>query len=146
MADGGVLDFRFKIGPLKGGADKIIFAQIHGHHPESKPLLKCIWENGYLRLLTKTGASLDDHGKKQRYLPLAEGQWVTCRIVAGADEVSVFIDGEMVERFGRDLLHFWPAKNTFYFKLGNYLQEKAKESAATVSIAEIKLTHGSKQE
>ena len=136
---------RFKIGPLAGGADKLIFAQIHGHRPESKPLLKCICEKGHLRLLTKSGEKLKDHREKQRYVPLAEGKWYTCRIVAGADEVSVAIDGEIVERFDQRHLRFWPKGNTFYFKAGNYLQEKDEGSAATVSISHISLWHGAQK-
>lgn len=142
LAEGGTLDFRFKIGPLAGGADKLIFAQIHGHHPESKPLLKCIWEKGHLRLLTKSGVKLKDHKERQRYLALAEGQWYTCGVVASADEVSVSIDGEIVEKFDQRHLRFWPEENTFYFKAGNYLQEKKVGSAATVSISHISVRHG----
>ena len=141
LSEGGTLELRLKIGPLSGGAEKLIFAQIHGHRPESKPLLKCIWEKGHLRLLTKTGKKLKDHKERQRYLALPEGRWFTCRIEARADQVSVAVDGEVVERFQHRHLRFWPEGNTFYFKVGNYLQEKREGSAATVTISRISLGH-----
>ncbi|MGJ8644760.1 MAG: polysaccharide lyase family 7 protein [Luteolibacter sp.] len=142
LEKGGTMEVRFKIGSLEGGADKLMFAQIHGHRPESKPLLKCIWDNGYLRLLTKSGEELTDHEEKKRYLPLAKGEWYTCKVVASADEVSVAIDGEVVERFDRSVLGFWPEENTYYFKTGNYLQEKDEGCAATVLISEVSVLHG----
>lgn len=141
LEEGGVMEVRFKIGSMEGGADKLMFAQIHGHRPESKPLLKCIWDKGYLRLLTKSGEELTDHEEKKRYLPLTKGKWYTCKVVASADEVSVAIDGEVVERFDRSVLGFWPEKNTYYFKTGNYLQEKDEGCAATVFISDAILKH-----
>ena len=141
LEEGGALEMRFKIGPMAGGADKLIFAQIHGHKPESKPLLKCIWEKGHLRLLIKSGEKLNDHKERQRYLALAEGRWYTCRVIAEAEELSVAIDGDIVEKFDQRHLRFWPEVNTFYFKAGNYLQEKEEGSAATVSISHISLSH-----
>ena len=146
LAEGGTLEFRFKIGPLAGGAKKLIFAQIHGHEPSSKPLLKCLWEKGHLRLLIKSGEKLKDHKEQQRYLELAEGRWYVCKLVASADELSVAIDGAIVERFDRRHLRFWPEENTFYFKVGNYLQETEAGGAATVSISHVSVRHGEKQE
>ena len=67
-------------------------------------------------------------------------------MVAGADEVSVAIDGEVVESFDQRHLQFWPEENTFYFKAGNYLQEMDEESAATVSISHLSLSHGRQNE
>jgi len=141
LAEGGNLKMRFKIGPLVGGADKLIFAQIHGHRPDSKPLLKCIWEKGHLRLMIKSGDNLTDYQKKPRYLALAEGEWHTCKIVASANELSIAINDQVVETFEQSHLQFWPDKNTFYFKAGNYLQEKDEGCAATVSISHLSVKH-----
>lgn len=146
LEEGGVLEARVKIGPLVGGADKLVFLQIHGHEPEDRPLLKCLWEKGHLRLLTKSGEKLKDHQEKQRYVAIAEGRWFTCRIEAGAEEVTVAIDGEVVERFGREHLKFWPEGNTFYFKAGNYLQEKGEGMAATVSLSAVSVRHGDSED
>jgi hypothetical protein len=141
LMEGGALELRFKVGPFEEGAEKLMFAQIHGHEPERKVLLKCLWHKGHLRIKGKSGEKLKDYEVQRRYLPLNEGEWYTCRIEASKEAVSVAMDGVVIETFGREVLKYWPADNTYYFKAGNYLQERKEGRAATVSISHISVRH-----
>lgn len=141
LETGGSLECRLKVSGLKGGASKIIFMQIHGKAPESKPLLKCVWEKGYVRLLTKSGPKLKEFSRKSKYTRVGEDRWFICSIRAGAEALSVEVDGEVVESFGRDILGSWPEDNTYYFKAGNYLQHDTEGAEATVTFSRIALSH-----
>jgi hypothetical protein len=139
---GGRLTCKLKIADLEGGANKIIFMQIHGKAPESKPLLKCIWEKGRLRLLTKGGKGLKDIRKKQSYVEIPPHQWFTCAIRVNRKALEIQIDGKTIETYTADeVLDFWPDGNTYYFKAGNYLQHDKPGTKATVVFASIDVSH-----
>jgi hypothetical protein len=133
------LECRLKVSDLLGGANKLFFMQIHGHKPESKPLLKVIWEKGYVRLLTKSGTNLNDFKTQQNYTKVGEDRWFTCVIHASPESLDVFVNGEKIESFGRDVLKHWPEENTYYFKAGNYLQHDESGAGATVTFSSIQL-------
>ncbi len=137
LADSRSLEARLKISALEGGTDKIIFMQIHGKAPESQPLLKCVWERGSIRLLTKTGAKLKDLSRRQRSAHIGIGEWFTCSIKANQNALTIQINGETVESYGRDGLDSWPAENTCHFKVGNYLQDSTPGAAAVVVYSSI---------
>lgn len=147
LTDSRSLEARLKITELEGGANKIIFMQIHGKAPESKPLLKCIWEKGSIRLITKTGTKLKNLSRQQRYINVGMDEWFTCSVKVHHDAITIQINGETVESYGRDVLDFWPAENTYYFKTGNYLQHDTPGAAATVIFSSIikKTNHSSSE-
>lgn len=131
------LDARLKVAALEGGANKVIFLQIHGKAPASEPLLKCIWEKDYIRLLTKSGTKLKDLRRQQRYTRIGLDEWFTCSIKVNPDALTIHINGELIETFGRDVLDSWPAENTYYFKAGNYLQDDSPGAASTLVFSSI---------
>lgn len=141
LPETGLLEARLKIAALEGGADKTIFMQIHGKAPESQPLLKCIWEKGSIRLLTKSGPKLKDLSRKQRYVGIGTNEWFTCAIKVNRDALEIRINENLVETFGRDVLDCWPEGNTYYFKAGNYLQNNTPGAKATVVFSSIAVSH-----
>ncbi|MCF7847984.1 MAG: polysaccharide lyase family 7 protein [Kiritimatiellales bacterium] len=145
LSEGGALNARLKVISLAGGANKIIFMQIHGKSPESKPLLKCIWEKGRIRLLTKSGKKLKDLSRKRQYADIALNEWFTCSIRVNREFLRIRINGETVETFGPEVLDCWPEGNTYYFKVGNYLQHNRAGAGATVVFSSIAVSHPSAQ-
>ena len=133
------LECRLKVSDLQGGANKLFIMQIHGKAPESKPLLKVIWEKGYIRLLTKAGPKLKDFKKQQKYTEVGTDTWFTCAIHASPESLDVYVNGEKIESFGSDVLAYWPDGNTYYFKAGNYLQHDTEGAGATVTFSAIRL-------
>jgi hypothetical protein len=142
LAQTGRMVARLKITALEGTANKLFFMQIHGKAPESLPLLKCIWEKGWIRLLTKSGRKLKDLSRQQHYTQVGLDEWFTCSIRAGPDSLNILINGKTVESFGRDVLDCWPSENTYYFKAGNYLQDDTPGAGATVVFSSITVSHG----
>jgi len=139
----GRLTCKLKIAKLEGGANKLFFMQIHGKRPKSKPLIKCIWEKGRIRLLTKGGKNLKDLKRKSHYANVPVDQWFTCTIRISREALSVSVNGKTVETYAADeVLKFWPKDNTYYFKAGNYLQHNTPGAKATVVFASIDVSHG----
>jgi hypothetical protein len=144
LAETGSMTARLKISALEGGANKLFFMQIHGKAPASEPLLKCIWEKGYIRLLTKTGPKLKDLSRQSKYTAVGLDEWFTCSIEVDHDALMIQINGETIETYGRDVLDYWPAENTYYFKAGNYLQDDTPGAAATVVFSSLAVAHRDK--
>ena len=143
---GGRLSCKLKVADLTGGANKIIFMQIHGKAPNSKPLLKCIWEKGRIRLLTKSGKKLNDFQRKKDYAYIPLNKWFTCTIKINRESLTIQINGKTVETYTADeVLKYWPKDNTYYFKAGNYLQHKKPGTKATVIFASIEVSHDRQQ-
>lgn len=135
------LSCRLKISDLAPKTNKLIFMQIHGHAPSSKPLIKCIWEKGKIKILSKSGKDLKDFKKKETYEKIAADTWFNCRIIVRNKGISIFINDQMVEFFSQEeVLSYWPKENTYYFKAGNYLQHTHQNAAASVVFSEINLT------
>ncbi len=144
LQDGGHLHGRLKVGDFKEGANKLFFMQIHGKEPSDKPLLKCIWEKGVIRLITKSGERLTDYkkGNNGKYNEIGEGEWFTCTIDVDTAKLIVKINDEIIETFDyEEVLQYWPSNNTYYFKAGNYLQDNTEGAAATVTYSELKVSH-----
>lgn len=133
------LECRLKVSDLEGGANKLYFMQIHGKKPESKPLLKVIWDKGYVRLLSKNGPELKDFKRKEKYTKVGTEEWFTCAIHASRNSLDIYVNDEKIESFGSEVLDHWPEDNTYYFKAGNYLQEKTPGAKATVTFSSIRL-------
>ena len=130
LQTGGHLHGRLKVTDFKEDAEKLFFMQIHGKNPTDKPLLKCIWEKGTIRLLTKSGESLTDYkkGDNGKYVAVGE-DWFTCTIDVDTAAMTIKINGETIETFDREeVLQYWPRDNTYYFKAGNYLQHPGSQS------------------
>lgn len=143
LQTGGHLHGRLKITDFEEGANKLFFMQIHGKSPSDKPLLKCIWENGRIRLLTKSGERLTDYkkGDNGKYTEVGE-DWFTCTIDVDTAALSIKINGETIETFDwEEVLQYWPSDNTYYFKAGNYLQHDREGAAAKVTYSELKVSH-----
>ncbi len=134
------MNARLKIAALAGGADKLFFMQIHGMDPASEPLLKCIWEKGYIRLLTKSGPRLKDFSRQPKYTAVGLDEWFTCSIHVDREALSIKINGETIETYGRDVLDSWPEGNTYYFKAGNYLQNNTPGASSTVVFSSLAIT------
>ena len=144
LQTGGHLHGRLKITDLKNGANKLFFMQIHGKEPSDKPLLKCIWESGKIRLLTKSGERLVDYkkGNNGTYLSVGE-DWFTCTIDVDTIALTIKINDKIIETFGwQEVLQYWPTNNTYYFKAGNYLQHDSEGATATVIFSDLKVSHG----
>lgn len=141
LAEGGSLQARLKVMDLQGDANKVIFMQIHGRAPESKPLLKCIWEKGNIRLLTKTGAKLKDLKRKQKYVDVGQDNWFTCAINVNSNTINILVNGKTIESFGPEVLGSWPKNNTYYFKAGNYLQHDQPGAGAKLVFSSIAVSH-----
>jgi len=133
---------RLKVTELGGGANKLFFMQIHGKRPKSKPLLKCIWEKGKIRLLTKTGEQLRDFKRKQDYAAVPLNEWFTCTIKINPQTLSIDVNGGTVETYtAEEVLNYWPKDNTYYFKVGNYLQHNTPGATSTVVFSSIEVSH-----
>ncbi len=141
LSEGGALNARLKVENLKGSANKIIFMQIHGKAPESKPLLKCIWEKGWIRFLTKSGEKLNDYSRQNKYVEIGLNEWFSCSVKADRKSLRIQINGITVESFGSEVLDFWPENNTYYFKAGNYLQDDRAGTGATVIFSSVSVSH-----
>jgi hypothetical protein len=143
LQTGGHLYGRLKVTDFKEGANKLFFMQIHGKAPTDKPLLKCIWEKGRIRLITKSGEGLTDYkkGDNGKYTEVGE-DWFTCTIDVDTAALSIKINGETIETFDyEEVLQYWPGDNTYYFKAGNYLQHDREGAAATVTYSELEVSH-----
>jgi hypothetical protein len=115
--------------------------QIHGKAPESKPLLKCIWEKGWIRFLTKSGEKLNDYSRQNKYVEIGLNEWFSCSVKADRKSLRIQINGITVESFGSEVLDFWPENNTYYFKAGNYLQDDRAGTGATVIFSSVSVSH-----
>ncbi len=138
---GGILEGRLKIYGIKNKARKIFFMQIHAKSPVSKPLLKCIWEKTKIRLLTKKGKKLKDYQGKKSYGNVEEDTWFTFKIIANNDSLKIYLNNKLIEEYGHEILKSWPDNNTYYFKAGNYLQNKNEGAAAVMKFSSIKVSH-----
>ncbi|RMD77159.1 MAG: polysaccharide lyase family 7 protein [Lentisphaerae bacterium] len=137
------LHCRLKIARLAGGANKLIFMQIHGKKPVARPFIKAIWEKGRIRFLVKTGKKLMDREKKRVYANIPAGEWFTCTICINRRRLVIKLNGQVVETYTADeLMRYWPAQNTYYFKAGNYLQHTYAGARATVVFSTIEVSHG----
>ncbi|MCF8378993.1 MAG: polysaccharide lyase family 7 protein [Bacteroidales bacterium] len=143
LQTGGHLYGRVKITDFEENANKLFFMQIHGKLPSDKPLLKCIWEKGVIRLITKSGERLVDYkkGDNGKYVEVGE-EWFTCNIDVDTAAMIVKINGQIIEVFDREeVLQYWPSNNTYYFKAGNYLQHDNEGAAAKVIYSGLEVSH-----
>ena len=153
LETGGEMNARIRIRDLEGGAEKAIVLQIHGFAPNSKPLLKIIWEDGRLRALRKVydpddsdgdGKLWEDEAAPEILAPLqADGatDWIDVQIIANLNELTIYVDGVLMKKWTEDLTLGWGISNTYYFKAGNYMQHQDSGSGMTVDLAKAQVMH-----
>lgn len=144
IGEGGVMEGRFRVKDLNN-ASKLFAMQIHGKAPESKPLLKIIWDNGKIRALRKInsgGSWVDDEDTSSR-VNVAANEWVKVKITCNASQLRVDVNDQEMITWTDGLIDDWGSNNTFYFKAGNYLQHHDVDEghSAVVEYDYVYITH-----
>jgi len=147
-----------------GKLDRTIIMQIHGRltnvqkkligedDNNAPPILKIYWQKGKIRVKTKELKDLNASDTEILYadawgddlgytFPIEVGfEKFTLEVIVSKDKMQVILNDEFVQTYDNIHIKKWGVFEN-YFKAGNYLISKDKNSYARVKYYDLKVTH-----
>jgi len=112
------------------GTGKVVIGQIHGDAPNSRPLIKLLFNDGRIEAVVKADGAKDT---KLAFMNVGLNHPITYQIKLTDGKLSVDVNGSnrTVDVFQAN--PGWKT-NTFFFKAGNYCQDNSRNSSAGAKV------------